>query len=204
MDLKIKSLHYTNSLGTDLTVYFSENTIWKNADKGDIIVNMPSYEIFTSPDFRKTEGIVYSAKPLVRNDKLVDKFWLKFKKGKVVDYDAEIGKDLLDAILNTDKYSSYLGEAALISYDSPISNTGVIFYTTLFDENASCHLALGNGFSNTIKDGNKLSKKKLISRGINQSEIHVDFMIGTEDLNITAETYNGEIVDIFKNGNFCI
>lgn len=204
MALKIKSLHYTNSIGTDLTVYLSESTIWKDANKEGMIVNMPSYEIFTSPDFRKTEGIVYSSRPLVYNGKIIDEFYIKFKDGKAVEYDAKVGCDLLGSILTSDEQSGYLGEAALVNYDSPISNTGKVFYTTLFDENASCHLALGNGFPNTIKDGNKLSKEKLMECGINQSKIHVDFMIGTKDLNIVAQTFDGKNIQIFKDGNFCI
>ena len=204
MELKIKSLHYTNSLGTDLTVYLRDNTIWKDANKGEMIANMPSYEIFTSPDFRKTEGIVYGSRPLVYNGKVIDEFYIRFESGKAVEYYAKIGKDLLGAILSSDKQSAYLGEAALINYDSPISNTGIVFYTTLFDENASCHLALGGGFSNTIENGNNLSEEELLACGINQSKIHVDFMIGTKDLNIMAETFDGKTVQIFKDGNFCI
>lgn len=203
-DLKINFLHYTNSLGTDLKVYLHEDTTWKDANKDDMIVNMPTYEIFTSPDFRKTEGIVYGSRPLVYNGKLIDKFYIRFENGKAVEYGAEVGKDLLGAIITSDEQSSYLGEVALINYDSPISNTGIVFYTTLLDENASCHLALGGGFPNTIPNGNNLSEKKLIECGINQAKIHVDFMIGTEDLSITANTFDGKCVEIFKDGNFCI
>lgn len=203
-NLKIKKLHYTNSLGTDLTVEYSNDLIWCSAaTESGVICNMPSYEIFTSPDYRKTNGIVYNSKPLVHNGALIDKFYLKFLNGRVVDYDAEVGKKVLKGIIESDSNSCFLGETALVEYDSPISNTGIVFGTTLFDENASCHLALGEGFPECIKDGLNKNKDELLDVGINQSKTHVDFMIGTSDLNITALTENGE-VEIFKDGNFVI
>ena len=164
---------------------------------------MPSYEIFTTPDFRKTNGIIYSSKPLIYNGGLVDKFYLKFQNGKVVDYNAEVGKDILKNIIESDKYSYYLGEVALVNYNSPISDTGLVFGNTLLDENASCHLALGNGFPECIKDGYNMSDEKLLEAGVNISKNHIDFMIGTEDLNIEAETKKGKIL-IFEKGNFKI
>lgn len=205
-NLKIKKLHYTNSLGTDLTIELPNNYYFQsaaNADNGKMLVNMPSYEIFTSPDYRKTEGIVYSSKPLIYNGSLIDDFYLIFKEGKVIDYNAKIGKEILKQIIETDEQSCYLGEVALVNYNSPISNTGLVFGTTLIDENASCHLALGEGFPDAIENGLKLTKEELIKRGINQSKQHVDFMIGTEDLQIEAENNDGQII-IFKEGNFDI
>ena len=149
-----------------------------------------------------TNGIVYSSKPLVYNGFVIDDFWIKFNDGKVVSFDASKGKDILGSIINGDDTSCYLGECALVPYDSPISNSGVIFYTTLFDENASCHLALGTGFPNTLEDTDGKDKDELISMGLNVSDVHVDFMIGTSDLKIEGITYDGESVLIFNDGNF--
>lgn len=205
-DLKIIKMHYKNSLGTDLIVEMPENAVWKSvADDGDgkMIVNMPSYEIFSSPNYLKTEGIVYSSRPLVYGGGIVDKFYIKFNKGKVVDYDAEVGRDILKEIIESDDNACYLGEVALVNNDSPISNTGLVFGTTLYDENASCHLALGDGFSDCIENGSNMKKEELLNHGINQSKQHVDFMIGTKDLEIKAETIKGQIL-IFKAGNFNI
>ncbi len=204
--LQIKKLHYTNSLGTDLTIEMPNNYRFLSASddtKLKMFVNMPSYEVFSTPNYIKTEGIVYASRPLVYAGALIDQFYLKFKKGKVIDYDAKIGKEVLKEIIESDSNSCYLGEVALVNYDSPISNTGLVFGTTLIDENASCHLALGEGFKDAIEDGMNLSKEALLQLGINQSSQHVDFMIGTSDLKIEAETDNGKVV-IFKDGNFNI
>ncbi|MBR1376726.1 MAG: aminopeptidase [Bacilli bacterium] len=202
--LNIQKIHYTNDLGTDLTLTMPKDNIWTSvADDIDhnMLVNMPSYEVFTSPDYRYSEGIVYSSKPLMYGGGIVDEFYLKFKDGKVIDYDAKRGKDILKGIIESDSNSCYLGECALVDYDSPISNTGKVFKTTLIDENAACHLALGDGFSTTIPNGEKMKKEELLEKGINQSFNHVDFMIGTKDLKIEAETNNGNVI-IFENGNF--
>ena len=202
--LEIKSMHYKNSLGTDLTIELTNDTIWNSGATGDkTINNMPTYEVFTSPDYLKTNGIVYSSKPLSYSGAVVDEFYLEFKDGKVVNYDAKKGLEVLKSILETDEYSSYLGEVALINYDSPISNTGIIFGNTLLDENASCHLALGRGFDTCRKDHDNLSDEDLLDRGVSISKSHVDFMIGTDDLEISAETKDGKKL-IFKKGNFCI
>lgn len=203
-ELNIKKLNITNSLGTNLELELPNDAIWCSASEGEKIVNMPSYEIFTSPDYLKTNGIVYSALPLIYNGALVKDFYLEFKGGKVVNFDALVGKDILEGIINSDPYACYLGEVALVNNDSPISNTGLIFETTLFDENASCHLALGSGFNECIKDGVDMSSIELKEKGINQSKNHVDFMIGTKDLKIIATTSSGDKVTIFEMGNFCI
>lgn len=200
--LNLYKLHYTNSLGTDLYIYLPNGYLYSGGKDELCIVNMPSYEVFTSPVYDKTEGIVYSSKPLMYNGSLVDKFWIRFESGKVIDYDAEIGLDVLKEIIETDEYSCYLGEAALVEYDSPISNLGFNFGTTLIDENASCHIALGAGFAECIKNGLNMSTEELKKYGINDSKQHVDFMIGTEDLNIVGETIDGETIPIFENGNF--
>ena len=204
-DLKIESMTYKNSLGTNLTVKMPKNHIWNSAagdNNLDMFVNMPSYEIFSSPSYLETEGIVYSSKPLIYGGGKVDDFYLEFKNGKVVNYDAKKGKEILKSIIESDNNACYLGEVALVNDDSPISNTNLVFGTTLFDENASCHLALGDGFSECLKN-TKMTKDELLKCGINQSVTHVDFMIGTSDLEIEAITKNGKEY-IFKNGNFCI
>ena len=200
--LNLNRLHYTNSLGTDLYIYLPEGYLYAGGRDRLCIVNMPSYEVFTSPVYNKTHGIVYSSKPLMYNGSLVDKFWIKFENGKAIDYGAEVGFDILKEIIETDEYSCYLGEAALVEYDSPISNLGFNFGTTLIDENASCHIALGAGFAECISDGLDMTVEELKSHGVNDSKQHVDFMIGTSDLNITGETVSGEIIPIFENGNF--
>ena len=200
--LNIEKLHYKNSLGTDLEIYLPNNYLYSSAKDNDIIVNMPSYEVFTSPIYNKTNGIVYSSKPLIYNGALINNFWIKFKDGKVIDYDAKEGKEVLGEIINTDENSCYLGEAALVEVDSPIDAMNTNFGTTLIDENASCHLALGAGFNECIKNGLKMEEKELIENGINTSKQHVDFMIGTKDLTITAYTKGGNEINIFENGKF--
>ena len=169
-----------------------------------IVANIPTEEIFTSPNRLETRGIVYSSKPLVYNGFIIDNFWIKFSDGKVVDFDAAKGKDILKSIIEGDETSCYLGECALVPYDSPISNSGVIFYTTLFDENASCHLALGTGFPNTLDGTDGKTKDELIDMGLNVSDVHVDFMVGTSDLKIEGITYDGDSVLIFDAGNFSV
>lgn len=202
-NLHIKSLIYKNSLGTNLKVYLSDKTIWASASSGKWIVNMPSYEVFTTPIYDKTEGIVYSSKPLIYNGVTIDNFWIKFKNGKVIEYDAREGQSALKSIIESDEYSAYLGECALVNYDSPISKTNIVYKTTLIDENASCHLALGAGFNECIINGFNLSKEELFELGVNPSKNHVDFMIGTSDLEIIAETNNGNIT-IMKDGNLVL
>lgn len=204
-NLKIKTLHYTNSLGTDLTIGLSEKAVWQSAgsDNNKIIVNMPSYEVFTSPDYRKTDGIVYSSKPLVYNSSLIEDFWVKFESGEVIDFGAKTGYDLLKEIIEGDEGSRRLGEAALVGKNSPIAKTNFVFGETCLDENASCHIALGAGFTECIEGALEMDKEKLEKIGLNESKNHVDFMIGTDDLTIEAETINGKEL-IFKDGEFNI
>lgn len=205
-ELKIEKMHYKNNLGTDLIVEMPKNVVWNSAaddGNGKMLVNMPSYEIFTSPHYLKTNGIVYSSKPLIYGGGEIAEFYLEFKDGKVINYDAKKGKEILKQIIESDSNACYLGEVALVNYNSPISNTNLVFGTTLFDENASCHLALGDGFNDSIETGKDMTKEELLKHGINQSKNHVDFMIGTSDLEIEAETKQG-VISIFKNGNFTI
>lgn len=206
-DLNLKSMTYTNSLGTDLTVTFNDDYLF--AGGGGYTTsnlyyfpNIPTEEIFTSPARNGTNGVVYSSLPLNYNGNLIDEFKMEFKDGKIVDFDAKVGKGVLNEMLSIDEGSRYLGEVALVPYDSPISNMKTLFYNTLFDENASCHLAIGKGFGECIKDGLTMSKEQLLEKGINDSLTHVDFMIGTSDLKIVGTTKDDQEVMIFENGNF--
>ena len=207
-ELEITGMHYRNSLGTALYVEKPKNNIWINLDKTDyygnpMIANMPSYEIFTTPDYRKTYGVVYSSRPLVFNGVLVDNFFIKFEDGKAIDCGAEVGADALRNLIFENQNTDMLGEIALVPYDSPISNTGIVFYETLYDENASCHLALGRGFPKCFPGYKEFSDDELLLQGCNYSPIHTDFMIGTKDLEIEADTKEGKVL-IFKDGNFNI
>ena len=207
-NMNISKLHYKNGLGTDLEIGLPNNYRWLNLDKKDnfgssIIVNMPSYEIFTTPDYKVTNGVVYNSRPLVFHNKIIDKFYIEFKDGCATKYKAEIGNDTLKELIENYRNSNRLGEVALVNDNSPISSTGIVFYNTLFDENASCHLALGRGNATTINNYKDLTKEQLDEIGINDSNVHVDFMIGTNDLEIEADTNSGKQL-IFKNGNFNI
>lgn len=204
-NLEISQMHYKNNLGTDLYLEITPNTSWCNvSDFGqDMIVNFPSYEIFTNPNFRKTNGVVFGSRPICYNGKLINDFYLEFKDGKVINYKAKEGQELLTKIIKSDEFSSYLGEIALVDNNTPIAKTNMVYGSTLLDENASCHLALGNGFSECIVGNEKMSRTKLLEIGANPSNIHVDFMIGTPDLSIEAQTNKGKKL-IFKNGKFNI
>jgi aminopeptidase len=202
-----KYLKYKNSLGTDLEIELPEGHIWLGGsdytpERLEFIANIPTEEVFTLPKKNGVNGTVVSSMPLNENGSLVENFSLTFKEGKVVDFKAEKGYDTLKNIIETDEGSSYLGEVALVPYDSPISNLKTIFFNTLFDENASCHLALGNAYPVCIKGGENMSKEELEEKGVNSSFSHVDFMIGTEDLEIIGITSEGKEIPVFKNGNF--
>ena len=201
-NLNLKTLHYTNSLGTDLYVGLTDKYHFSSAGDNGWIENMPTYEVFASPHYLKTNGIVYSSKPLIYAGSYIEDFFIEFKNGEVINYDAKKGKEVLKKIIETDKGTKYLGEVALVNYKSPISKINKVFETTLIDENASCHLALGDGFSETYEGGLKMSEKELIKKGINKSKNHVDFMIGTKDLKIDGITKDNKTIPIFKNGNF--
>ena len=206
--LGIETLEYKSSNGTDFKVGMietarvlggSEKTLGTNVEFN---ANIPSEEIFITPKKGKAEGIVYSSKPLSYQGQMIENFSVRFENGKAVEVKAEKNEELLKSIIEMDENSAYLGEVALVPYDSPIRNSEILFYNTLFDENAACHLAFGEGFTNCLEDYDSLTLEECRNRGINDSLIHVDFMIGTEDLNITAVTRKGERVEIFKNGNW--
>ncbi|MDV4152310.1 aminopeptidase [Clostridium sp. AL.422] len=204
---KFKKLHYTNSQGTDLTIELPEEHIWlggaEKCNSGiEFNANMPTEEVFTLPKRNGVNGTVTSSKPLSYGGNLINNFSLTFKDGKVIDYKAEEGYDTLKELLESDEGSKYLGEVALVPYDSPISNSNIIFYNTLFDENAACHLAFGKAYPTCIVNGDNLTSEELISKGANDSIIHVDFMIGTKDLDITGLTSENKEVKIFSDGNW--
>ena len=206
--LGIDSLTIRSANGTDLTVGMIEDALFMGgaeAAQGSGIVfnpNIPSEEVFISPMKGKAEGIVYSSKPLSWRGELIDRFWMRFEGGRVVEAHAEVGDALLQEMIAMDEGAPFLGEVALVPYDSPISNSGIVFWNTLFDENAACHLALGHGFTNVLRDYDKYTPEECYAKGINDSMIHVDFMIGTADLSITAHTRDGKTVAIFENGNW--
>lgn len=204
---KFKFLHYKNAHGTDLTIELPEGHIWmggskRNAVGVDFVANMPTEEVFTLPKKTGVNGIVVNSKPLVYNGNLIDNFKLTFKDGKVINSEAATGEEILRKLLETDEGASYLGEVALVPYNSPISNSGILFYNTLFDENASCHFALGKAYPTCIENGADLSKEELGKYGVNDSLIHVDFMIGTQDLEITGITLDGKHIPVFRHGDF--
>ncbi|WP_298846955.1 aminopeptidase [Clostridium sp.] len=204
-----KYLQYKNSLGTNLKIELPQNHLWLGGsdytpEGVEFIANMPTEEVFTLPKKTGVNGIVVSSKPLNYNGNLIDKFSLTFEKGRVVDFKAESGYDILKSIIETDEGSCYLGEVALVPYDSPISNSNILFYNTLFDENASCHLALGKAYPVCIKNGENLSNEELKGLEVNDSFVHEDFMVGTKDLQIIGITAEGIEVPVFENGNFVI
>jgi len=164
--------------------------------------NMPTEECFISPMRGQAEGIVYATKPLCYQGQLIENFWIRFHEGKAVEWHADKNEKLLSEIINMDEGSAYLGECALVPYDSPINNTGLLFYNTLFDENAVCHLALGKGFMDTIEDFQHKTLEEVRALGVNESMVHEDFMIGAADMNIDAICKGGKVVPIFRNGNW--
>lgn len=205
--LGIDELHYTAGNGTDLTVGLMELSQFNGG--GDTSLsgiyfnpNIPSEECFTSPKRGRAEGIVYATKPLSYMGQLIDNFWIRFKEGRAVEWHAEKNNEMLTKMIEMDEGSHYLGECALVPVDSPISNSGLLFYNTLFDENAACHLALGLGFADCVKGFQNMTLDECRALGVNKSMIHVDFMIGCADMNITAKTRDGREVPIFRNGNW--
>lgn len=208
--LNLKYLHYTSQNGTDLKVELLQNADFlagseKTQDSNiEFNPNIPSEEVFTSPKAGSAEGIVYSTKPLSYQGVLIEDFYLVFKDGKVTEVFAEKNQAQLEQMVNMDEGAKMLGECALVPQDSPISKSGILFYNTLFDENASCHLALGRGFTNCIQNYEKYSQEEFDKMGVNTSMIHVDFMIGSDDLDIDGITEDGREIAIFRKGNWAI
>lgn len=207
--LHLKKLFYRSSNGTDLTVGLMPEGVFAGGGETTLSgryfnPNIPSEEVFTTPRRGLAEGVVYSTKPLSYQGQLIENFHLRFADGKVTEAAAEKGEEVLKKMLAMDEGASYLGECALVPFDSPINESGLLFYNTLFDENASCHLALGRGFSMCVKGYENYSDEKIKELGVNDSMIHVDFMIGARDLSIEGETEDGARVPIFVNGNWAI
>ena len=205
--LGIETLEYHSKNGTDLTIGMIPEAIFcgggETTNKGVFFnPNIPTEECFITPMRGKAEGIVYSSKPLCHHGQLIENFYFKFEGGKVVEAHAEKNDDLLQKLINMDEGARYLGEVALVPYNSPINLSGLIFYNTLFDENACCHLAIGAGFPDTIRDCHSKSLEEIHALGVNDSMVHKDFMIGTEDLSIIAHCKGGKTVEIFKDGNW--
>lgn len=205
--LNLTALEYKSSNGTDFRVGLIDGALFMGGGEESLKgryfnPNIPSEEIFISPKAGDADGIVYSTKPLSYQGELIENFSVRFEGGKVVEVKAEKNVELLEKMISMDDGAKMLGECALIAYDSPINNSGILFYNTLFDENASCHLALGHGFTNCVRGYETMTKEELTQKGINDSVIHVDFMIGSKDLDIFGVTKNGERIQIFKNGNW--
>ena len=206
--LDIDYLYYKSSNGTDFKVWLNDKVLWEAGGEktlGSNIFfnpNIPTEECFTSPIKGKAEGLVVASKPLSYQGQLIENFSIRFESGKAVEVHAEKNENLLKEMISMDEGAAYLGECALVPYDSPINNLGILFYNTLYDENCCCHLALGMGFTNLVKDYQNYTNEQLHEMGINDSAIHVDFMIGSKDLNITAYLRNGQKVEIFKDGNW--
>ena len=205
--LNLKKLYYKNSKGTEITIGLNDDYLFAGGGsylKNGVynFPNIPTEEIFTSPNKDDVEGIVFSSLPLSYGGNIVDEFYLRFKDGQVIDFGAKEGYEVLKGIIDSDEGSKHLGEVALIPYHSPINELKTLFYNTLYDENASCHMALGIGFSECIKGGIDMDKKELFEKGVNDSLVHVDFMMGTEDLMIDGILEDGSHVKIFENGNF--
>ena len=205
--LGIDKLHFTADNGTDLTVGMIPEAVFcgggETSRQGVYFnPNIPTEECFISPKRGEAEGIVYSTKPLSYQGQLIDNFSIRFEKGKAVEAKAEVGEQLLNTMITMDEGAAYLGECALVPVSSPIAESGLLFYNTLFDENAACHLALGMGYADTIRDHHNKTLDECRALGINDSMIHEDFMIGCETMNIDAITRDGRTVPIFRNGNW--
>ena len=207
-EYQFKTLRYESSNGTKFKVDLPKNHIWASgketlANGKEVLVNFPTEEVFTSPDCKSAEGIVYATKPLAYQDNIIDGFYVVFEKGKVIEAYADEGNDILNEMVNICKNSDMLGEVALVPFDSPISNTNKVFLETLFDENAACHIALGDSFTECVENGPNMDKDKLFEEyNLNKCDSHVDFMIGNKDLDITGITEDGQEVKVFVKGNF--
>lgn len=206
-DLHLRELRYHSANGTDFKVGLiptAEFHAGRDTTMQGVVYdpNMPTEEVFTSPDRRTAEGIVYATKPLSYQGQLIENFSVRFEKGRAVEVKAEKGQDVLEQIISMDEGCHYLGECALVPKESPIHQSGLLFYNTLFDENAACHLALGMGFADTIKNFENYTLDECRAKGINDSMVHEDFMIGSADLSIDAHTRDGRTVPIFRDGNW--
>lgn len=208
-EMNFSSLHFSNSLGTNLEMGIVKNHVWcggsEISTKGiEFNANIPTEEIFTMPDKYRVNGRVYASKALEYSGVLIDHFWLEFKDGKVIDFDAKQGREMLETLLSMDEGSSYTGEIALVNHSSPISQMEILFYNTLFDENAACHIALGNAYPINVLNGASMTSDELEKAGSNLSNVHVDFMFGTSDLKVIGKTYDGQEVVVMEKGEFIL
>ena len=200
-------VHITSGNGTDLTIGLAQDATWEGAssrsERGiEFIANVPTEEVFCAPDRARVDGVVYGTKPYVYNGQLIEGWHVTFKDGKVVEHGAEKNAALLAELLATDENSDRIGEIALVPASSPINRSGVLFYNTLFDENAACHIAFGAGYPTNIKGGASLTRAQLLEKGLNDSAIHEDVMIGAPDTHVTGVTKDGREVTIFENGEW--
>ena len=207
--MQIESLQYMNSLGTCLNVKLPLKYRFEGGDstlldeaKTAYFANIPTEEVFSAPLKTGVNGRLVASMPLIHSGSRVEDFWFTFKDGKVIDYDARVGKEVLASILESDEGASYLGEVALVGVGSPINQLNRVFYNTLIDENASCHFALGKSYNECIEGGLSMEEDQLEQCGLNQSFVHVDFMVGTSDLSIVANTYSNEQIPIFVHGKW--
>lgn len=203
---QFSALHYT-APGTDIIIGLPKNHLWEgagsyNARGEKFMANMPTEEVFTAPDYRRTNGYISSTKPLSYAGTTISGMTFTFKDGKVIDFSAEQGQDVLAKLLDTDEGARSLGEVALVPDPSPISQSGIIFYNTLFDENASNHLALGAAYAFSVEGGTEMTDEELAEAGLNRSQTHVDFMVGSDKMNIDGIREDGSTVPVFRNGNW--
>ena len=206
-EMGISRMHYTAGNGTDLTVGMIPEAEFRGG--GDTTLsgvffnpNIPTEECFISPKRGEAEGVVYASMPLSWSGQLIEDFWIRFEKGKAVEWGAKKNEALLGRIIGMDEGSAYLGECALVPWESPVRQSGLLFYNTLFDENAACHLALGRGFMDTLKDYERYTQEECRALGVNDSIAHVDFMIGTRDLSIDGITAEGAALPVFRDGTW--
>ncbi len=200
-------LHYSNALGSDFTVGLCKGHIWcaggEYTPKGQFFVpNMPTEEIFTAPDRNRCEGVICAALPLSKDGNVIENIRFVVKEGKIVEAAATANEELLKKSISVDEGAARFGEVALVPYDSPISNSNTLFYNTLFDENAACHLAFGEAYPTTVQGAMDMTETERVAAGLNASITHVDFMVGTADLSIDGYTADGRCVPVFRNGNF--
>lgn len=208
-DFQFQALHFKNGKGTDLKVNLVKDHIWMggNSLTQDGILfdpNIPTEEIFCMPDRNGVDGIVYSTKPLPYNGKVIEDFWIRFENGRVKEYHAEKEEETFKELVEVDEGSKHLGEVALVPYDSPVSNANILFFNILYDENASCHLALGKCYPENLEGGSEMNEEELVAHGGNVSLQHVDFMFGSEDMMVDGIKEDGSTVPVFRNGNFVI
>ncbi|HGF7301449.1 TPA: aminopeptidase [Enterococcus hirae] len=200
------ALHYT-APGTDIVIGLPKNHLWEGAgsynSRGEkFMANMPTEEVFTAPDYRRIDGYISSTKPLSYAGTIISGMKFTFEAGKVIDFSAEQGQEVLETLLNTDEGARSLGEVALVPDPSPISQSGIIFYNTLFDENASNHLALGSAYAFSVEGGTEMTDEELVQAGLNRSQTHVDFMVGSDQMNIDGIREDGSTVPVFRNGDW--